>query len=263
MQQHKILTREEQTEVTQVLVKTAQMLASCGAESRIIEQTTCRLGHALGVESVEMAITPSAIILTTLNHGSCITTTRRIHEFGIHMQVLCEIQRICILAEKRLLENTAEVRARLDAIKPFRYNRWLVVLMIGLSCGSFSLLFGGDWPVFMITTLASAVAMAVRQEIAYRHFSPLLNFSATAFVATVIASMATLFELGSHPELAMAASVLLLVPGFPLINAVLDVVKGYYNMGLARWLTATMLTLSATTGIVLAMKLTGVWGWQP
>ena len=50
---------------------------------------------------------------------------------------------------------------------------------------------------------------------------------------------------------------------YGLINAMLDVVKGYYNMGLARWLTATMLTLSATTGIVLAMKLTGVWGWQP
>jgi len=93
------------------------------------------------------------------------------------MQVLCEIQRICILAEKKLLENTAEVRARLDAIKPFRYNRWWVVVMIGLSCGSFSLLFGGDWPVFLNTTLASAVAMFVRQEFAHRHFSPLLNFA--------------------------------------------------------------------------------------
>ncbi len=263
MQQHKKLTHEEQTDVTRVLVKTAQMLASCGAESRIIEQTTCRLGHSLGVESVEMAITPSAIILTTLNHGSCITTTRRIHEFGINMQMLCEIQRVCILAEKKLLENTAEVRAKLDAIKPFRYNRWLVVLMIGLSCGSFSLLFGGDLPVFAITTLASSVAMFVRQEIAHRHFSPLLNFAVTAFVATLIASIAPLYGLGEQPELAMAACVLLLVPGFPLINAMLDVVKGYYNMGLARWLTATMLTLSATTGIVLAMKLTGVWGWQP
>ena len=65
-----------------------------------------------------------------------------------------------------------------------------------------------------------------------------------------------------QPAIALAASVLLLVPGFPLINAVLDVVKGYYNMGLARWLTASMLTLSATVGIVLAMKLTGFWGWQ-
>ena len=262
-QPSRVLTRDEQTDITRVLVKTAQMLASCGAESRIIEQTTCRLGFALGVESVEMAITPSAVILTTLNHGSCITTTRRIHEFGINMQVLCEIQRICILAEKKLLENTAEVRARLDAIKPFRYNRWWVVVMIGLSCGSFSLLFGGDWPVFLNTTLASAVAMFVRQEFAHRHFSPLLNFAATAFVATLIASLATVFSWGAQPQLAMAACVLLLVPGFPLINAVLDVVKGYYNMGLARGVTATMLTLSATVGIVLAMKLTGVWGWQP
>jgi hypothetical protein len=37
-------------------------------------------------------------------------------------------------------------------------------------------------------------------------------------------------------------------------------VKGYFNMGLARWGTATLLTVSATAGIVLAMKLTGVWG---
>ena len=47
MQEQNKLTREEQTEVTRVLVKTAQMLASCGAESRIIEQTTCRLGKTL------------------------------------------------------------------------------------------------------------------------------------------------------------------------------------------------------------------------
>jgi uncharacterized membrane protein YjjP (DUF1212 family) len=50
---------------------------------------------------------PSAVILTTLNHGSCFNTTRRIHEFGINMQVLCEIQSFCILAEKKMLENSA------------------------------------------------------------------------------------------------------------------------------------------------------------
>jgi len=257
------LTRDEQTDITRVIVKLAQMLAACGAESRLIEQTTCRLGLALGVESVEMAISSSAIVLTTLHQGGCVTTTRRVHEFGINMQMLCELQRVCILAEKGLLESTEEVRAKLEALTPFRYNRWAVVLMIGLSCGSFSLLFGGDWPVFFTTCLASSVAMFVRQEIAHRHFSPLINFTTTAFIATSIASLATRFSWGEQPYLAMAACVLLLVPGFPLINAVCDMVKGYFNMGLARWGTATLLTISATTGIVLAMKLTGVWGWQP
>ena len=42
----------------------------------------------------------------------------------------------------------------------------------------------------------------------------------TGFIATLLASSATFFGWGEQPYLAMAASVLLLVPGFPLINAV-------------------------------------------
>lgn len=257
------LSKDEQTKITRVLVKIAQQLAQCGAESRLIEQTTCRVGAALGVESVEMAISPNAVVLTTLNLGSCITTTRKIHELGINMHVLCDIQRVCILCEKKLLTSADDVNHRLSMIRPFHYNRWMVVVMVGLSCGAFSLLFGGDWPVFFTTCIASGCGMFVRQEIAKRHFSPLINFATTAFVATSIASMAAVYAWSEQPYLSMAASVLLLVPGFPLVNAMFDMVKGYFNMGLARWGTATLLTISATAGIVLAMKLIGVWGWNP
>jgi len=59
----------------------------------------------------------------------------------------------------------------------------------------------------------------------------------------------------------MASSVLMLVPGFPLINAVSDMVKGFSNMGIARWTMASLLTLSTSAGIVAAMNVLGVWGW--
>ncbi|MGB0980039.1 MAG: threonine/serine exporter family protein, partial [Croceimicrobium sp.] len=39
--------------------------------------------------------------------------------------------------EKGLLDS-ALAQEKLDAITPERYNRWLVVVMIGLSCASFS-----------------------------------------------------------------------------------------------------------------------------
>ncbi|MFG0835417.1 threonine/serine exporter family protein [Aeromonas bivalvium] len=253
------LSREQQTDVTRIVVKTGQMLAQFGAESRLIEQTTTRLGLALGLESVEMAISSSAIVLTSLYRGHCVTTTRRVREHGINMQVVCEIQRLCIMAEKQLIE-AREVRHRLDAIKPFHYHPWLVVPMVGLSCGAFSLLFGGDWPIFLVTFLASACAMRVRQLMARHHHSPLINFAVTGFIATLLASSATFFGWGQQPYLAMAASVLLLVPGFPLINAVSDMVKGYFNMGLARWGTASLLTISAAIGIILAMSIAEVWG---
>ena len=103
--------------------------------------------------------------------------------------------------------------------------------------------------------------MIVRQEIGHRHFNPLMNFAATAFVTTVVSAQAVIYGLGNSPFLVMASSVLMLVPGFPLINAVADMLKGYINMGIARFVMASLLTLATCLGIVAAMSLVGVWGW--
>lgn len=90
-----------------------------------------------------MAITPSAVIDHPqpwfLYHHHPTHPQSLWHQ---HAGAFCRSSVSAFLAEKKLLENTAEVRAKLEeAIKPFRYNRWLVVLTIGLSCGSFSLTF--------------------------------------------------------------------------------------------------------------------------
>ncbi len=104
--------------------------------------------------------------------------------------------------------------------------------------------------------------MIVRQEVGHRHFNPLLNFAVTAFVTTLISAQAVIYDIGNQPFIAMASSVLMLVPGFPLINSVSDIVKGYINMGIARFVMGSMLTLATSLGIVGAMTLAGVWGWS-
>jgi uncharacterized membrane protein YjjP (DUF1212 family) len=255
-----MLSNEAQTELTRIAVFAGQLLHQHGAESRIIEQTTQRIGMALGADSIEFAITPDAIVITSLVDGRCITTTRRCHDRGINMQMVCDVQRICVMAEKKLIE-AKEVKKRLQRLKPFKYNRWLVVLMIGFSCGSFSHFFGGDTANYWVTFVASSAAMILRQELAHRHHNPFVNFASAAFVATSITCFGVILELGENPQIAMAASVLLLVPGFPLINAVSDMLKGYTSMGISRWVFATLLAVSVSIGIVAAMTLTGVSGW--
>lgn len=254
------LSKEEQTELTRIAVFAGQILHQHGAESRLIEQTTQRLGIALGAESIELAITPDAIVITSLVEGHCVTTTRRCSDRGINMQMVCEVQRICVMLEKQLID-IKEVKKRLHRLKPYKYNRWLVVLMIGFSCASFSHFFGGDRAVYWTTFIASSCAMIIRQELGHRQHNPFVNFALTAFVATTITCLASVFEVGENPKIAMAASVLLLVPGFPLINAVSDMLKGYVNMGIARWVFSTLLAVSVSIGIVAAIELTGVSGW--
>jgi uncharacterized membrane protein YjjP (DUF1212 family) len=207
-----------------------------------------------------VSLSASSLVVTTVYQEHCITTTRRCPDRGINMRVVTQIQRICIMMEKGILDHSL-AQKKLNAISPERYNRWLVVLMIGLSCAAFSRLAGGDWTVFAITFVASSVGMIVRQEIGHRHFNPLLNFAATAFVTSVISAQAVIYHLGNKPTIVMASSVLMLVPGFPLINSVADMLKGYINMGIARFVMASLLTLATCLGIIAAMSVTGIWGW--
>jgi uncharacterized membrane protein YjjP (DUF1212 family) len=274
-----------QREITRLCIETGLMLLQHGAESALVESVTRRLGLGLGVESVEVAIMANALTVTTLSENHCVTTVRRNEDRGINMHIVTEVQRATLAVEAGELDR-AGYRARIEAIKPQRYQRWLVALMIGLSCACFARLAqmslpvtedrSWDWYGCGLTFAASSVAMLVRQWFAARHYNPLVNFAATAFVATSIVAVCMTDKFGlfawltsiglhmpfsPHPKIAMASCVLLLVPGFPMINSVSDMVKGYINTGLSRGMMAVLLGAATSAGIILAMTVWNVWGW--
>jgi uncharacterized membrane protein YjjP (DUF1212 family) len=82
----------------------------------------------------------------------------------------------------------------------------------------------------------------------------------TAFAAGIIGATAMAWKLGDHPQAALAASVLLLVPGVPLINAAEDLLKGHTLMGTVRGATGVLISLCIALGLLIAMALTGVNG---
>lgn len=260
MNKHTSIDHERQMVITRIAAKAAQLLQAYNAESRIIEQTTERFGIAFGLDSVEIALTSKAVILTSRLGERCVTTTRTMKAHGIDMGIVCEVQRICILAEKSIYDLDT-VKQRLDNLNIPKYPPLLIAFFVALSCASFSHLFGGDTVVFVCTWVTSFIAMRIRQWLTGLHHNLLTVFFITAFVATFIGSGVSALGWGNEPELVMISSVLQLVPGFPLINAVSDMVKGHVTIGMARWMTATLLTLASTLGIVLAVQLSQIGAW--
>ncbi|MGP3590339.1 threonine/serine ThrE exporter family protein [Vagococcus sp. WN89Y] len=250
-----------QRAITRLCIQCGLFLLQHGAESALVEELSTRLGLALGMDSVESSISSNAIVLTTIKEGQCLTSTRKNQDRGINMHVVTEVQHIVILTEHKLLD-FKDVEKRFAQIKPLRYPRWLVTFMVGLSCACFCKLNQGGWDGAFVAFCASSVAMYVRLVLASRHMHPQINFCITAFVATTVSGlMLTLPAFVHSSTVAMAASVLLLVPGFPLINAVADMFKGHINTGLARWAIASLLTLATCIGVVMAMTLWGLRGW--
>jgi uncharacterized membrane protein YjjP (DUF1212 family) len=254
------ISHQEQTKITRAIIKAAVLMLEFGAESILVEQTAQRLGKALGVNSVEMSLIPSAIVLTTLYHNQSITTTRRVHHKPINMSIVCDVQQMVIEME-RTKHDANFVMSNIKNIKPNHYNRWLVVFMVGFACASFSNLQHGDLAAFFITFAVASFAMFVRQELNKKRFVMMITFGITSFIATTLASLVLLLNISATPNIILASSVLLLVPGVPFVNSFLDSFKGYLSMGWGRWLQAILLTIASSSGIVLAMSIFNIKGW--
>ena len=266
MGESRTISDEEQRHITRVCAQATIMLLQHGAESALAESVCRRLGLALGMEEVELVLMANGLTLTTIYRGHGSTTVRRNLDRGLNMHVVTEVQRAMLRVEEGELD-LAGVTQRLAEIQPLRYNRWLVSLMVGLSCAAFARL-GQlargellDLSTLALTFVASGVAMHVRQMLAHAKFNPFVNFAGAAFVATSIAAQGVIHGWGANPKQAMAACVLLFVPGYPLINAVSDMVKGYINTGISRATAALMLLLASCGGIVLAMTVWNTWTW--
>lgn len=249
-----------QRPITRLCAQCALMLLQHGAETTAVENLSTRLGIALGVDSVESLISANAVVLTTIYNGHCLTTTRRSFDRGINMHIITEIQHLIIQLEHEKI-SWQEAKNRLESIQTFKYPVWLVSLMVGAACASFCRLAGGEMGATIITLFVSGAAMFLRSNIAHAQINPIINFGITAFFATALSGLITEYTNVSTPTIAMASCILLLVPGFPLINAISDMFKGHIITGIARWTIAFWLVMATCIGVVVAITVFNLKGW--
>ena len=239
-----------------------------GAESAVVVDLSKRLGLALGMSSVECSLNFNALTLTTICNERCITTTRDTINQSINVNLLVQIQKIVNKTEA-IADNNDKLKSELtdrttlafDELDKTVYPTWLVGVFVGASCAAFSYLNGGSWSITGVTFIAGMVAMFTRIYLAKHHFNPFIAVIVTAFIASLIGATTYYFDIGNNADIAVASSVLLLVPSFPLINSFSDILKGYVNIGVGRAVFTYMLTLSACVGIVMALVLLRIQHW--
>lgn len=255
------LAYEELRDIIDLTLWAGQIMLQHGAESARVEETAHRLGTALGCDWLDILVSPNIIAITATSGNDFRTKLRRVVRLNVDFTRVSAINRLARRVEAGELDRPT-VRSELERIStmPGHYPPWLVVLVVGLACAAFSRLFGGDWPVFFITWGAASVAMAVRLYLTYQNYNPILVTGITAFVGGLLASSASWLNLSPHPQIALTATVLLLVPGVPLVTGLEDLLEGYYIVGLSRALHGTLILLALALGLLLAMRLVGISG---
>ena len=147
-----------------------------------------------------------------------------------------------------------------DAINTKRINPHIVLILTALANASFCRLFDGDFPSMGIVMVATLCGFYLKQRMLSAHWNARVATLLSAFVAAILGSAGRVFNIGNTPDIAIATSVLYLIPGIPFLNSMADFVNGHYLCAIERLCDAAITTACLSLGLCIALVLNHI-GW--
>lgn len=231
-------------------------LWGCGATCTRIEKNTNRIADALGYE-ICITIMPKHISLTLKDYatGCQVVYQRAIVACGINFELNTRLSSLSWkIADKKI--SFRQAKALFDKIISTPYpTTQLTVLLTSLANASFCRLFGGDAAAMLAVFIATFAGFELKHILLKAGVDIRIVFIVCAFVSTVIAAGAQLFNWGATPGIAVATSVLYLIPGVPYINSASDLIDRHYLCSMSRFVDAFVLTACLSTGMCAGLSL--------
>ncbi len=241
-------------EKADTLLNICSLLMISGANTNRILLILTKFAKLIDTDA-EIFINHKAFIISITDKETGIRTTqvKRLPHHVINFAIISALSRAGHAAEQNhwTFEKIKTEVERIKHIKP--YPRIVILLGVSLAGAGFCRLFGGDYLNLAVTFLATLVGLFIRQQSAKGGFNHYLCAFFGALTAAVIAAGLTTFIPGNEPHIAIATSVLFLIPGVPLINSVTDMLDGYIISGTVRFFHGLMFVLAIAFALFIVM----------
>lgn len=252
------------SDVASFLAEYAAALLGCGATCTRIEMNVGRIGAAYGYDAdvtmlpshVEVAVTPAGGMSPATRCGD--VAVRRIRGGAIRFSVNASLSRLSWdIADNGISLDDAWRRFGAIVSRPAMSPR-AVLLLTSCANASFCRLFGGDAAAVAVVFVATLIGFRIRQLMLSAGCDVRLTFTVAAFVSATLSAADSIFGLGSTPQVAVATSVLYLVPGVPYINVVSDLTGHHYLCAYSRLVDAVILTVCLSLGLSAGIGILGI-----
>ena len=212
------------------------------------------LAKKLSFDGISVALTFDTVIASVRRAGERVTMAREIGLPGVNAWRIGELEKLAQTAELGTnAQKTAADLARIESASPL-YTRTQIAAAVGAASGAFAFLNGCGATEIWVAAVSSALGQSARSQLARRQFN---QYGATALSAVVAAGMYVAIAALSvragwgtadHPA-GFMSSVLFLVPGFPLVAALLDLLEHQTVAAFSRFAYGIMMFLAATFGL--------------
>ena len=247
-------TKESLAALCEFIVEYASHLMAAGVHTSRVVRNSKRIGASFDTD-VMMSVLHKHIILTVIDRATSKQCNGMIEVPAqtISFEHNASLSALSWTAADKHL-SLPELRAEYNRIiSAPMIHPLFVLLLVGFANAAFCRLFGGDVVSMGIVFSSTLTGFYLKQRMQRRQINLYVTFIVSAFVASLCASTSLIFSTTS--DIALATSVLYLVPGVPLINGVIDIVEGYVLTGFARLTEAALLIINIAIGLSFTLLL--------
>lgn len=250
---------------TSVLLDTVgfagKLLIESGAEIYRVEETMVRLCTSFPeVENAESFVTPTGIMFSVTVDHTTHTKVMRVHSRGVNLTCIDRINDLSRQAATQHF-NLEDLSKELQGIaNDKRYSFRTTLLFSALSAGGFGIFFGGTYIEACLAFFIGLVIKCVSYLLEKRELNQFLTNAVAAGCVALLALGCKHFISFIDMDIVIISSIMLLVPGLAITNAIRDTVAGDYLSGVARGVEAFIVAIAIAAGIGVILSMSIRWG---
>lgn len=232
-----------------------KIMLQSGAETYRVEDTICRILHTSGLETAETFATVTGLFVTLADPSiDAITKITRVSEKQSNLSQVYEVndvsRRLCcgVISVEEAYQELLRIKDKKE------YPNSMVYVGIIMTSSFFTLLLGGG---ILASALAAINGLWI---VACRHIAGRvkLNNFITDMLSSFIIAVATMLYahvLGNSVivEIIIVGSIMPLVPGVAITNAIRDTLQGDYLSGGSRAIEAFVIAACVAVGIGIGL----------
>lgn len=246
------------SDIMEVCLLAGKIMLQSGGETYRVEDTMNRIARACDLLEAHSYVTPTGIFLSIQGHERAEEQTKflRIYERQVDLNKIVQVNDISRkMSMGQLTIEEAHQQLLMVLTSKSLYPTWLQILSAAFASGFFTLMFGGSGTDFLPSVLTGGIGFLL--FLRANHWIQ-VKFFAEIFAAFIIGAIAYFFHfLGMtiHIDKVIIGSVMPLVPGLLITNAVRDLMAGDLVSGLARGAEAFFTAFAIGTGVAVTLAL--------
>lgn len=251
-----IKNNDQVKKLMQLAIFSGETLLKNGAEAYRVEDTMERICDSRdNIYNVNSFVTQTGIFLTFEYNDQSYVNFKRVRNVTINLKKISEVNNF---SRKFVCTNISldEGLRRIDKISKMKTYSKLDKAIFGAAAGAFfTLMFGGNFRDFIAAYISSFLVISIMNITNEFKLTFFIDNFLGAFLASLFASISVKIGLGVNLDKIIIGSIMYLVPGVAITNAIRDTMSGDSLSGLSKGMEAILLAVAIAFGVWVVLSM--------